>query len=170
MNFKNPAKIVIIAAVALVVVLSVGIALNRAKPPRNSDTVPFTDAEVAAARIVVDKYFAAMNSGKKTDHDAVWTPDRRTMNGDISPYAILSEIEISYSPNDPMRESYITHGGGSIDGTALENVIVFRADFTVTPISGNNAGAWNIGRYTDWSVILVRENTDAEWLVGDNGY
>ncbi|MDR0936288.1 MAG: DUF5301 domain-containing protein [Oscillospiraceae bacterium] len=129
----------------------------------------FTEAEIAAARAVVEKYFDAMNSGKMADHNAVWTA-KRAVQADYTPTAVLSEIEIRFDPNDPERENYLKHGGGSVNGATLGNVIVFCADYTVSPIEGQDPGAWNIGRYTNWNVILIRENTEAGWLVDDNGY
>jgi hypothetical protein len=153
----------------LTVNYAVKIVVEAASAVETSFTL-FTNFEVADARAVVDKYFDAINSGKKADHDAVWTPQRRTMRGDDAPAVILSDIEISYDPNDPMRENYIKYGNGSVNGAMLENVIVFRANFTVTPTNGTDAGAWNIGRYEKWGVILIRDSADVEWYVDDNGY
>ena len=43
----------------------------------------------------------------------------------------LTLNNIQYDANDPGREDYVESGRGSVNGTSVDNVIVFRVDYDV---------------------------------------
>ena len=84
--------------------------------------------------------------------------------------AILTLNSIQYDANDPAREGYVESGRGSVNNTSVDNVIVFRVDYDVSIPQGGNAGAYNEGNYSDWMMILIRDNKGGKWLIDDMGY
>jgi Domain of unknown function (DUF4829) len=68
-----------------------------------------------------------------------------------------------------MRQEYITSGRGSLYDIREENVIVFRVSFNIEYPEGV-IGAWNEGKYEDWSIILIRDDNDSPWLIDDQGW
>lgn len=129
----------------------------------------FTDAEVAAARAVVEEYFRSI---AEKDDEAILktlTPMHKHPNMVLYGEETRNLLSIDYIVNDHMRESYIKYGRGSINGTKIENVIVFKVDFNVKYPEGV-LGPFNEGNYTNWSIILIRDDSASPWLIDDQGY
>lgn len=130
--------------------------------------LPFTDAEVAAARAVVEEYWRA-----KTEYDreailkTVTEPNRADNMIYFSEGEKITLNDIRYNPFDSTRTDYIKTGRGSVNGTKYEDVIVFRVDYTV---DDKGYSAYNEGPYPDWSMILIRDGKGGEWLIDDQGY
>ena len=142
---------------------------------KNGDEInlqPFSDDEVAAARAVVEEYFKAANEkGKRGELNTLTARYRAsnvilTSDGDV----ILTLNNIQYYANDICREEYVNSGRGSINNTSVDNVIVFRVDYDVTIPPGGNSGAYNVGNYSDWKMILIRDGKNRKWLIDDMGY
>ena len=133
---------------------------------------PFSDEEVAAARAVVEEYFKAANEkGKRGELKTLtsWhNASNIVLNSDID--VILTLNDIQYDANDPERESYVTNGRGSIYNVTVDNVIVFRVDYDVSVPQDGNAGAYSEGNYSDWKMILIRDDKNGKWLIDDMGY
>lgn len=126
---------------------------------------PFTQEEVDAAKTVIAEYVRAFNAKDREAALATMTEYHNAPNMILWEGEETLEIEItSYDPDDPNREGYLTSGRGSENGTALENVIVFRGDYTVTYPDGT------VDVYDNWLFILVRENADSPWKIDDWGY
>jgi len=77
---------------------------------------------------------------------------------------------IDYNEDDPARKGYVENGGGSTNGTKIENVIVFRVSFNIKYPEGASSGPFNEGDYTNWNMILIREGKGSPWLIDDQGY
>lgn len=133
---------------------------------------PFSDDEVAAAKAVVEEYFEAANEkGKRGELNTLtaWhSVPNVVLTSDED--AILTLNSIQYDANDPAREGYVESGRGSVNNTSVDNVIVFRVDYDVSIPQGGNAGAYNEGNYSDWMMILIRDNKGGKWLIDDMGY
>ena len=133
---------------------------------------PFSDDEVAAAKAVVEEYFrAAKEKGARGELNTLtaWHNAPNvilTSDSDV----ILTLNNIQYDANDPGREEYVESGGGSVNNTSVDNVIVFRVDYDVSIPQGKNAGAYNEGNYNDWKMILIRDDKNGKWLIDDMGY
>ena len=82
---------------------------------------------------------------------------------------ILTLLSIDYNEDDPMRKIYIEQGRGNINGTKIEDVIVFKVSFNVKYAKGAS-GSFNEGDYTNWSMILIREDKEASWFIDGQGY
>ena len=83
--------------------------------------------------------------------------------------AILTLNNIQYDANDPGREDYVKYGRGSVNGTSVDNVIVFRVNYDVSIPQDGYAGGYSEGNYSDWKMILIRDNKDGKWLIDDMG-
>ena len=133
---------------------------------------PFSDDEVAAAKAVVEEYFRAANEkgarGELNTLTAWHNAPNVILTSDSD--VILTLNNIQYDANDPGREEYVESGGGSVNNTSVDNVIVFRVDYDVSIPQGKNAGAYNEGNYNDWKMILIRDDKNGKWLIDDMGY
>ena len=143
--------------------------LPESKETSPLDGNPFSDQEVAAAKAVVEKYFNAWADKDEDAWWATWSREKPENSASFGDWTITLK-DIRYNPQDPMRESYVKSGGGSINNTPIEDVIVFKCDFNVHYPDGIMTASWDEGDYTDWSVILVRQSVGAEWFIADNGY
>ena len=129
----------------------------------------FTDAEVAAARAVVEEYFRSIAA---KDDEAILktlTPIHDNPNGVLYGDEIRMLLSIDYNEDDPMRKGYVNSGRGSINGTNIENAIVFKVNFNVKYPEGGQ-GSFNVGDYTNWRMILIRDDNSSPWLINDQGY
>jgi beta-lactamase regulating signal transducer with metallopeptidase domain len=159
---------------------SIDAAFDKAAAVRRAEELPevtpypeFSKAEVAAARAVVEEYYRAMAAHDDGAYWATWRGGRPKNAAPMSKDVGITLNDIRYDAQDVMRGSYVTSGSGSINGTDISNVIVFKCDFTTSLLNGADSaalGAWNLGKYSDWSVILTRDAPGAPWLVADNGY
>lgn len=133
---------------------------------------PFSDDEVAAAKAVVEEYFRAANEkgarGELNTLTAWHNAPNVILTSDSD--VILTLNNIQYDANDPGREEYVESGRGSVNNTSVDNVIVFRVDYDVSIPQGKNAGAYNEGNYSDWKMILIRDDKNGKWLIDDMGY
>ena len=130
-------------------------------------TPPFTAAEVAAARTVVETYWRAETAhDRETILKTVTEPNRADNVIYFDEGDKITLDDIRYAPSDSTRANYITYGGGNVKGTKYEDVIVFRVDYTVD----KGYSAYNERQYTDWSMILIRDGKGGEWLIDDQGY
>ena len=133
---------------------------------------PFSDDEVAAAKAVVEEYFRAANEkgarGELNTLTAWHNAPNVILTSDSD--VILTLNNIQYDANDPGREEYVEFGRGSVNNTSVDNVIVFRVDYDVSIPQGKNAGAYNEGNYSDWKMILIRDDKNGKWLIDDMGY
>lgn len=129
----------------------------------------FTDSEVAAALDVVSEYYRVLMAKDDKAILKTLTPKYNKPNVVLYGNEIRTLLSVTYNPEDSMRESYVKYGNGSVNGTELDNVIVFRVSFNIAYPQGL-AGAFEEGDYTDWSMILIREDKDSPWLIDDQGY
>ncbi len=133
---------------------------------------PFSDEEVAAARAVVEEYFKAANEkGKRGELKTLtsWhNASNVVLNSDID--AIVTLNDIQYDASDPEREGYVTNGRGSVYNVTVDDVIVFRVDYAVSVPQGGDAGAYSEGTYSDWKMILIRDDKNGKWFIDDMGY
>lgn len=142
---------------------------------KNGDEInlqPFSHDEVSAARAVVEEYFKAANEkgkrGELTTLTAWHNAPNVVLTSDNDVFLTLNNIQ--YDANDPCREEYVKSGRGSVNNTSVDNVIVFRVDYDVSIPQDGYAGAYNEGNYSDWKMILIRDNKDGKWLIDDMGY
>ena len=134
------------------------------------DSPGFTDEEIASARAVVEEYF---RSTKERDDEAILktlTPQFNQPNVKLYCDEIRTLQSIDYNEDDPARKGYVENGGGSTNGTKIENVIVFRVSFNIKYPEGASSGPFNEGDYTNWNMILIREGKGSPWLIDDQGY
>ncbi|OPZ84049.1 MAG: Regulatory protein BlaR1 [Firmicutes bacterium ADurb.Bin419] len=129
----------------------------------------FTNQEVTAARSVVEEYFRAVKAKDSKAILKTLTPVHNDAKVVLYGEETRTLLTIDYNPEDPMRQSYITNGRGSVNSVKKENVIVFKVSFNVEYPKGIS-GAFNEGEYANWSVILIREDKDSPWLIDDQGY
>lgn len=129
----------------------------------------FTKQEVAAARAVVEENFRAVKAKDSKAILKTLTPRHNAPNVILYGEETITLLTVDYNPEDPMRQSYITNGRGSVKGIKKENVIVFKVSFNVEYPKGAT-GPFNEGKYKNWSVILVRDDKDSPWLIDDQGY
>ncbi len=132
--------------------------------------------EVAAAKAVIEEYYRAGNTKDRAAQLATLTQRHHAPNVLLSSddKSIITIKDIRYSPSDSIREAedYIKYGNGSVNGTQLENVIVFYMDYDVSfpeGISDQENGAW-ASSYDNWKMILIRDNKDGKWLIDDMGF
>lgn len=134
------------------------------------DSIPaFTEDEVTAARGVVEEYFRAI---QEKDDEAILktlTPMYNHPNVVLYGEETRTLTSVDYKEDDTMRKSYVESGRGRINKTKPEDVMVFRVSFHVKYPKGVS-GSFNEGDYTNWSVILVREDKESSWLIDDQGY
>lgn len=129
----------------------------------------FTNQEVAAARSVVEEYFRAVKAKDSKAILKTLTPQHNSPNVVLFGEETRTLLTVDYNPEDPMRQSYITNGRGSVNGIKKENVIVFKVSFNVEYPKGMT-GSFNEGEYKNWSVILIRDDKESPWLIDDQGY
>jgi hypothetical protein len=125
--------------------------------------------EVAAAQSVVEEYFRACEVKDSQAILKTLTPQHNSPNIELFGEETKTLLTIDYKPEDPMRQWYITSGNGSVNDVREENVIVFRVSFNIEYPEGV-IGAWNEGKYEDWSIILIRDDKDSPWLIDDQGF
>jgi hypothetical protein len=125
--------------------------------------------EVAAAQSVVEKYFRACEEKDSRAILKTLTSEYNRPNTVLFGEETKTILTIDYSPEDPMREWYITSGRGSVNDIREENVIVLRVSFNIEYPEGV-IGAWNEGKYEDWSIVLIRNDKDSPWLIDDQGW
>lgn len=132
---------------------------------------PFSDDEVAAARAVVEEYFKTANEKGKRGELNTLTAWHNAPNVILTSDsdAILTLNNIQYDADDPGREDYVKYGRGSVNGTSVDNVIVFRVDYDVSIPQDGYAGGYSEGNYSDWKMILIRDTKDGKWLIDDMG-
>ncbi|WP_083878957.1 DUF4829 domain-containing protein [Acetivibrio cellulolyticus] len=125
--------------------------------------------EVAAARAVVGEYFRAVKAKDSKAILKTLTQHYNTPNVVLFGDETRTLLSVDYNPEDPMRQSYVTNGRGSVNGIKKENVIVFKVNFNVKYPKGIT-GPFNEGEYKNWSFILIRDGKDSTWLIDDQGY
>jgi beta-lactamase regulating signal transducer with metallopeptidase domain len=64
-----------------------------------------------------------------------------------------------------MRESYLRNGRGGVNGVEPENVLVLFCDYTLLEAPGREEQF-----FTDWMLILIRDDADSPWRIDDQGY
>ena len=59
-----------------------------------------------------------------------------------------------------------------MNGTDLENVIVFRTHYTLTYPEGevSSVTGESADEKTDWKMILIREDKESPWRIDDMGW
>jgi beta-lactamase regulating signal transducer with metallopeptidase domain len=129
----------------------------------------FTNQEVAAARSVVEEYFRAVKAKDSKAILKTLTPHHNSPKVVLFGEETRILLTVDYNPEDPMRQSYVANGRGSVNGTKKENVIVFKVNFKVEYPKGIT-GSFNEGEYKNWSFILIRDGKDSPWLIDDQGY
>ena len=135
----------------------------------NKPIVPeFSDAEVAAARNVVDEYFRAIAAKEDKAILKTLTPMHNHPNVVLYGEETRTLLSVDYNADDPMRESYIKSGRGNVNGTKKENVIVFKLSFNIKYPKGVS-GPFNEGDCTKWNMILIRDAKASPWLIDDQG-
>ncbi len=130
---------------------------------------PFTESEINSARAVVQEYFKAKTAHDKEAIIATLTEHHNTPNTVFWQDEKIELNNIELDLTDETKNGYLTTGRGRVNGVSAENVIVFKADFTVS-YNENEKSAFNVGRYTDYAMILIRDNANGKWLIDDMGY
>ncbi len=136
----------------------------------NKNKPEFSDKEIHAAAALIEEYFRAV---KAKDDKAILktlTPGHDGPNVRLYGEETRTLISCQFASNDPKRYSYVWNGRGKMNGTKVENVIVFKAKFNVKYPNGVVSGPYNEGDYSDWSMILVRKDKNSPWLIDDQGY
>lgn len=148
------------------------VAATVTEPVDDSPLPEFTEAEVAAARAVVEEYYRAVAAkdaeailatlyprefltleNVKSGHVQLYGTEKRTL------------LTIDYDSQDPMRRVYRP----SNHLITADNIIVFRVSFNIEyPLK--DGGPWNEGVYDNWSMILIRDDKNSPWLIYDQGY
>jgi hypothetical protein len=129
----------------------------------------FSEDEIASARAVVEEYFRAVAAKDDKAILKTLTPVHDSPNAVLYGEETRTLLAIKYRDNDPMRESYIKYGRGRNNGIKPENCIVFRVSFNIENEEGAGS-AWELGDYSGWSMILIRDGKDSPWLIDDQGY
>lgn len=142
--------------------------LNVGQETNTPQKREFTDEEIQAAIKVVEGYFRAIKA--KDDKAILKTLTQIYNRPDVVLYGEETRTLISakYKTDDPMRDSYVNHGRGRLNGIKKENVIVIKVNFNVKYPEGIY-GSYNEGDYTDWNMILVRKDKNSPWLIDDQG-
>ncbi|TAH63803.1 MAG: DUF4829 domain-containing protein, partial [Anaerolineaceae bacterium] len=134
------------------------------------DPMPgFTEEEVVAGQAVVEEYFRAIEVKDDESILKTMTPMYSQPNTVLYDEETRSLLSIEYIEDDPFRKSYVEYGRGRLNGTKIEDVIVFKVSFNVKYPEGV-FGVYNEGDYTNWSMILIREDNESPWLIDDQGY
>lgn len=131
-----------------------------------------TDAEVSAARGVVEEYYRAIAA---KDNEAIlatmYPREGLTMgnvkSGNVQLYGTETRtlISMDYDSQDQKRRSFRP----STHYIADENIIVFKVSFEIN-YPQKDGGPWNEGIYDNWSMILIRDDQNSPWLIYDQGY
>lgn len=129
----------------------------------------FSEEEIQSAKAVVERYFKAKNEKDRPAVLATVTEPLRTPNTVFWEDEKITVNNIAYDADDQMRKDYTESGRGSVNNTAVENVIVFRVDFTVS-VPADGKSAYSNGDYKDYCMILIRDNKNSQWLIDDMGY
>ncbi len=135
----------------------------------HGSSLEFSDTEVEEARKVVYEYFRAIAAKEDEDILKVLTPRYNEPNVVLYGKETRQLLSVSYDPNDSMRENYVESGRGNANKTPKDNVIVFKVSFNVKYPKGAS-GTFNLGEYTNWSMILIRADKNSPWLIDDQGY
>ncbi len=135
-------------------------------PLTNTDRQPFTSEEIASARAVVEEYYRAKNARDTEAALNTLTAWYSAPNVVLWQDETIEVTDIRYDPNDELREQYVTNGRGTVNHTAIENVLVLRVDYTVKDAEKS---VFNNGDYKNWGMILIRENQNSNWLIDDMG-
>lgn len=141
------------------------------EPVDDSPLPEFAEAEVAAARAVVEEYYRAV---AVKDAEAIlatlYPREHRTLenvkSGHVQLYGTENRtlLTIDYDSQDPMRRHY-----RPIHPITADNIIVFKVSFNIEyPLK--DGGPWNEGVYENWSMILIRDDKNSPWLIYDQGY
>lgn len=77
--------------------------------------------------------------------------------------------ELTYDParSYEAAQGYIKNGRGSINDSAIDNVIVLYGSFIT---DGNQTVLNPNSTYDNYMFILIRDNADSAWIVDDGGY
>ncbi|NLC66671.1 MAG: DUF4829 domain-containing protein, partial [Clostridium sp.] len=167
MNYKKPKFWIVIISVVVLFLAGISLASN---PINNSNSNQFTKKEIADAHAVVEEYFTAI---KNKDEDLIiktMTADHSKPNVVLYGDEIRTLLSVKYNEDDTEIENYIDFGRGATNGSKKENVIAFKVDFNIKYPESSIKSPWNEGDYTNWNVILIRENNKYPWLIDDQGY
>ena len=136
----------------------------------------FSDAEVEAARSVVEEYFRAVAAKDDEAILATMYPREhltidKVKSGNVQLYGDETRtlLTIDYSSQDRTRRNFRPSNHQILD----ENIIVFKVSFEIKyPLKDGRkiGGPWNEGVYEDWSMILIRDDENSPWLIYDQGY
>ena len=147
---------------------------ENAAADEKAEALPaFTEEEIAAAEAVLAEYERAYNA---RDREAILAT---LTDGYAEPNVMLWDknetlsLEIvSFDPEDMQRNAYVTGGRGSVNGTALENVIVFRTHYTLTYPEGeiSATSGESVDERMQWMMILIREDKESPWRIDDMGW
>ena len=147
---------------------------ENAAADEKAEALPaFTEEEVAAAEAVLAEYERAYNA---RDREAILAT---LTDGYAEPNVMLWDknetlsLEIvSFDPEDMQRNAYVTGGRGSVNGTDLENVIVFRTNYILTYPEGeiSATSGESVDERMQWMMILIREDKDSPWRIDDMGW
>lgn len=147
---------------------------ENAAADENTEAVPvFTEEEIAAAEAVLAEYERAYNA---RDREAILAT---LTDGYAEPNVMLWDknetlsLEIvSFDPEDIQRNAYVTSGRGAVNGTALENVIVFRTNYILTYPEGeiSATSGESVDERMQWMMILIREDKESPWRIDDMGW
>ena len=147
---------------------------ENAAADEKAEALPaFTEEEIAAAEAVLAEYERAYNA---RDREAILAT---LTDGYAEPNVMLWDknetlsLEIvSFDPEDMQRNAYVTGGRGSVNGTDLENVIVFRTNYILTYPEGeiSATSGESVDERMQWMMILIREDKESPWRIDDMGW
>lgn len=150
--------------------IKVGVINKVAPDDMNRSIVSvFSEEEIKSAKSVVEQYFTAKNERNKVAILSTVTEHLKAPNIVFWQDETITLNNISINLNDQMRKEYVETGRGSVNNVSIENVIVFRVDYTVNIPKGGKS-AYEDGKYEDYCMILVRDNKNSQWLIDDMGY
>lgn len=88
----------------------------------------------------------------KSGNVVLWENEKITLL-EIKPYDAEFQKNFSYSKDNN-------------DG----KTIIIRVDYEITSPDGSDNSPYVEGVYSDWAMILVRDNSDSKWYIYDQGY
>lgn len=125
--------------------------------------------EFHPAMEVVEKYFKY--SDEKNEKGVLSTlTDRWNAPNIVWELGNLEYIDLNFieeETDQKQYESYLKNGRGSINGTTMENLIVFKVMYEVE-YKNDYVSSQESGMY-EWWFFLIRKDENSPWLIDDMG-
>lgn len=132
-------------------------------------TESLSTPEFHPAMEVVEKYFKY--SDEKNEKGVLSTlTDRWNAPNIVWELGNLEYIDLNFieeETDQKQYESYLKNGRGSINGTTMENLIVFKVMYEVE-YKNDYVSSQESGMY-EWWFFLIRKDENSPWLIDDMG-